>query len=175
MNWKSYFLTLFLLSTFMLSVRILLVTPYKVVAKSLSPQLLPGDYIFINRIGSSSREYRRGDIIISGGGLEKAPLQIYRIVAKPGDFVTVVNGQLFVNDKESFFTPKSLDGREPSIVPPELYYVLKTIGDSQKLLSLPQSQIQGRAFLVWFSVEQRDTISEASWVKIRWPRIGILL
>jgi signal peptidase I len=174
MSWKSYFVILFLFISSIMGLRLFIITPYKVVTDSLKPVLLSGDFVFANRVNSTTRNYERGDFIIyRDSRTENGSLDVARIIAKPGDYVENRESQIYINERE-LGVLSNLEPFKAFIIAPEEYSILKTTGNSERMITISKSQIHGKVFMIWFSVDQLERISEPSWTKIRWKRIGSL-
>lgn len=77
-----------------------------VIGDSMSPTLVGGQEVLINRLVYNIFEPRMGDVIVfKPNGNENAHTYVKRVVATPGDKVRIINGILYVNDApEEFFT-----------------------------------------------------------------------
>lgn len=173
LSWRNYFIYLILFVSAVLFIRFFFITPYKVVTDALSPAVISGDYIFLNRLSRLKDFFDRGDYV----GFRRnnlSHLELGRIIARPGDFAEVVNGQLYVNEKKQ----KEIFSKElnygPIVVAQQSYLVLQDIDSSNPIKLLNQLEIEDVAFLVWFSVDQKEVIAESSWTKIRWHRFRFL-
>jgi signal peptidase I len=77
-----------------------------VIGDSMSPTLVGGQEVLINRLVYNIFEPGMGDVIVfKPNGNENAHTYVKRVVATPGDKVRIMNGILYVNDApEEFFT-----------------------------------------------------------------------
>jgi signal peptidase I len=77
-----------------------------VIGDSMSPTLVGGQEVLINRLVHNIFEPGMGDVIVfKPNGNENAHTYVKRVVATPGDKVRIMNGILYVNDApEEFFT-----------------------------------------------------------------------
>lgn len=84
---------------------------FRVPSKSMEPTLTPEDML----VTLNQRAYRRGDIVVWE---ENGDYIVKRIVALPGDTVSVVDGALFLNGKYA---------SEPYILEAMNYYIEKPV------------------------------------------------
>jgi len=73
---------------------------YRVVGDSMAPTLSPGSYVLVDRVGTPSDDYRIGDLVAfhAPSGWETAgEVLIKRIVGRPGDVITIYEGELHRN------------------------------------------------------------------------------
>lgn len=76
-----------------------------VVGQSMSPTLVSGDEILVNRFVYKVTDPKRGDIIVFlPNGNEKSHYYVKRVIGVPGDTVQIKNGRIYVNGTE--FTEK---------------------------------------------------------------------
>ncbi len=103
---------------FALLIRSFLVQPFNIPSESMSPTLLVGDYIFVNKFSYGYSRYsfpfapnvfsgrffydqpERGDAAVFRVPLDGQKDYIKRIIGLPGDTVQVKSGELFLNGKK---------------------------------------------------------------------------
>lgn len=150
---------------------------FTVSSASMSPTLLPGDFVLVNRLAYRLHPPRRGDIIVfrfpQADGREFAK----RVVGLPGDVVGEQDGRLYVNGAlwtqaqaiNSADDLTSARSQAPRRVAAGRFYVL---GDN------PDSSLDSR---FWGTVDEREVIGKAflvcwsrgeHWWEVRWNRIG---
>lgn len=160
----------FLLGAFVIGV-------FTVSSDSMSPGLLRGDSVLVNRVVYRLHPPRRGDIIVfhfpQAGGREF----VKRVVGLPGDVVKEQEGRLYLNGTLLAQAPAmtSTDTgapggtRSPRPIPAGRLYVL---GDN------PGTSLDSR---FWGTVTERDVVGEAvlicwsrgkHWWDVRWDRVG---
>ena len=75
--------------------------PFEVQQSSMSPTILNGEYILIDKLSVRFDGYHYGDVIVfnppAGSGLETDGIPfIKRVIGLPGDTVSLENGRVFV-------------------------------------------------------------------------------
>ncbi len=123
---------------------------YKIVGASMSPAVLPGDYVLVKKPAYRNRPVRRGDIVIATYPDDRSIALIRRIAALPGE------------------TDNMGDGT-PATVPHGTVLVegtRKGAWDSSTFGPLEMRDIVGRVTQVYFS---RDGLA------VRWTRLGLLI
>ncbi len=149
---------------------------YKIPSASMKPELLPGDFLFVNKFiyNFKLKEIHRGDVIAfhfpnqSDEYVTNGTALIKRCVGIAGDTVEMNNGILQVNGQE--FQKNYLNFTESfnSIVVPKNHIFvlgdnLLESYDSREWGMLPVENVIGQAALIYFSKSK---------VGIRWNRIG---
>lgn len=64
---------------------------------SMSPSLIPGDRVLVNRLGLETMSFTRGELVIFRSPTDRKQYFIKRIVALAGDTVEIRKGQLLIN------------------------------------------------------------------------------
>lgn len=144
---------------------------------SMSPTLLPGDSVLVNRLIYRFRTPRRGDIIVfhfpQTGGRDF----IKRVIGVPGDVVQEQAGGLTVNGMvvhvsrtvPSDPAPATNAELGPQRVPADRFYVLgdnwRTSLDSRFWGTVDAREVVGEAILVCWS-------RGAHWWDVHWNRLG---
>jgi signal peptidase I len=145
---------------------------------SMSPTLLPGDSVLVNRLIYYFRPPRRGEIIAfhfpQTGGRDF----VKRVIGVPGDVVQEQDGRFTVNGSVVHVTRTALSDPTPAgtttasgpeQVPRDRLYVL---GDNWR------TSLDSR---FWGTVDERDVVGEAvlicwshgaHWWDVRWNRVG---
>lgn len=89
------------------------IKPTIVKESSMEPTLYSNNYLFLSKQAYTFGEPQRGDIIVfhsgltTGNGFEK--LLIKRVVGLPGDVISIIDGQVFING-EIYEEPYIKDG-----------------------------------------------------------------
>ena len=146
-------------------------------SRSMSPTLLPGDSVLVNRLVYHLRLPQRGDLIVFSFPQARDREFVKRVVGLPGDVVAEESGRFRVNGVAlRHDRPEASDNADTSSVapsaqrvPPEHLYVL---GDNKG------ASLDSR---YWGAVDQRDVVGKAvlicwsrgmHWWDVRWDRIG---
>jgi signal peptidase I len=143
----------------------------------MSPTLLPGDYVLVNRLVYHLRQPRQGDIIAFRFPQAHRREFVKRVIGLPGDMVMERGERFFVNGallaqaqsaaSDDRLAPEG--GQLSRQVPAGRLYVL---GDN------PESSLDSR---FWGTVAERDVIGKAflicwsrgrHWWEVRWNRVG---
>ena len=179
-----------------LVIRTLIVQAFTIPSGSMMDTLLVGDYILVNKFlygpevplvewrTPALRDPHRGDIIVFKYPQDEKRDFIKRIVGTPGDEVQVKGHTVFVNGKplkEPYvkFSDTAAGrsstycgyayGCEPTIVPPDSYFVMgdnrDNSQDSRYWGFVKRDKIKGKAFLIYWSWD-----SDRHW--LRWWRLG---
>ncbi|NOZ54241.1 MAG: signal peptidase I [Gammaproteobacteria bacterium] len=106
----EYSRSLFPVILIVLLLRSFLIEPFRIPSGSMMPTLLDGDFILVNKFTYGIRlpvvdkkiikigEPQRGDVIVFRYPNEPSIDYIKRVVGLPGDKITYLNKQLYVND-----------------------------------------------------------------------------
>jgi len=159
--------------------------------ESMESTLLPGDRLFIAKSAygwrvpfTSTRLFskslpQRGDIVVFAFPEDPSKNYIKRVVALPGDTVSVHGGRSVVNGQEAVepyacFAGKTKDGKTAGDVPefrvpPNRYFMMgdnrDRSYDSRIFGPVMLDALVGKAAFIYFSLDPRDK-------NIRWSRIG---
>jgi signal peptidase I len=123
------------------------------------------------------QEVRRGDVIVFKYPEEPEKDYIKRVIGMPGDMIEIIDQQVYVNGEklgEPYKVHKDphtragmrgtplADGRDtygPERVPDGSYFVMgdnrDNSRDSRAWGPVPRANIKGRAFIIWWSFEER--------------------
>lgn len=149
-----------------------LVQPHQVKGASMDPTFHDGEYILTDKISYRFKEPQRGDIIVF-----KAPRNpdfdyIKRIIAIPGDTISISNGNIYLNSKklnedyiksETIILPGQFikEGQEITLKSDE-YFVLgdnrSHSSDSRQWGTVPKKDIIGRVFFRYWPLTKFGTI-----------------
>ena len=171
--------------------------PFRIPSVSMEPSVLQGDFLIADkRYNCPGCKYRiePGDIAIMAMPNDRTRLFIKRIIAMPGDHITIqgqivrVNGQALSQGADpgsTQFIERSANGREWTVqwdatatygqstdltVPPGEVFVLgdnrSNSLDSRQQGTVPLADVVGRARQIWFSYGADG---------VRWGRIGRLV
>lgn len=144
---------------------------------SMSPTLLPGDAVLVNRLSSYVHPPRRGDIIVFHYPRTGDRDFVKRVIGVPGDVVQEAGGRFTVNGTVVHVSRAVAADLSPAMamvsgsvrVPADHLYVLgdnwRTSLDSRFWGTVDEREVVGEAVLICWS-------RGAHWWDVRWDRIG---
>jgi signal peptidase I len=166
---------------------------FAIPARSMSPTIIPGDRILVDKLWSSPSNLKRGDVVVFRSAGQDSPLWIMRLVGLPGDEIEIANEKVLLNGVESDDAHAFVDRELPAYpeltnygplqVPPNFFFV---VGDNRRLSKdsrvvgpIPFADFHGKASVIYWSRERRfpdlwDT-SHYEPGPIAWWRIGMRL
>ncbi len=126
---------------------------------SMAPTFVSRDVIVLNKLGYLTSRPKRGDnVVLRFPGDPNHARYIKRIIALPGERVTVRNGRVFINQAELFEPYLGVNAdTDPDIdviLPADEYYLLGdnrlASNDSRVWGSAPKEDFIGKAFaIIW--------------------------
>ena len=137
------------------------IKPTIVQQNSMQPTLHPNNYIFLSRQAYLFSEPRAGDIVVFNSNIpsptesRRNKLLIKRVIAVPGDRITIAEGKVYVNGvrmEESYIYGNETPGNVNKLIPQGTVFVMgDNRGDSIDSRSedvgvVSVSDIVGRAF-----------------------------
>jgi signal peptidase I len=142
----------------------------------MSPQLLENQWVLVNKAAYFFGSPSRGDVIVFHNPDNSAQLNVKRVIAVPGDTITLTATHVIVNDvtlKEKYISTLEGDSQNPVIVANEKikadrYYVMgddripSASADSRTFDTVPRSYIVGKAVLVFWPLSAFHFISSYS-------------
>ena len=176
-----------------LFIRAFIVQAYKIPSGSMLNTLYIGDYLLVTRfnygpkIPFTSKEIfhvgdpKHGDVIVFKYPKDPSVDYIKRVVGVPGDVIEMRDKQLYRNGEKVVegYTrntdPQGIrpirDELSPRVVPQGHYFVMgdnrDDSEDSRYWGFVPRANIQGRAWIIYWSWESISNI--------RWSRIGTVI
>ena len=156
-----------------LIIKAFLFQAYYIPSPSMSPTLLEGDRILVNKLSYNLHSVNRGDLVVFSAQEETAGKDdlIKRVIGLPGEFVTVGDGKMEINgglllepylplqtEINSFATPVNCVNRPEETsgcrVPSDHVFVMgdnrSNSRDSRFFGPVPIEDIEGRAFIrIW--------------------------
>lgn len=170
-----------------------IVQPHQVKGASMDPTFHDGEYILTDKIDYRFHSPQRGDVVVFKAPRNPDYDYIKRIIAVPGDIVSIKNGFVYVNNQkldENYITSDTMilpgqylqDSQEIRMGVDE-YFVLgdnrSHSSDSRAWGTVPKKDIIGRAFFrYWpftrFGVIQKPEIFTkiVSWLMIPTSRLS---
>jgi len=165
-KWKNWGEPFVVAAVLAILIRTFLLGPYKIPTGSMIPTFMIGDRIFVDKISYRFKPPERGDIIVFKYPLDMKKDFVKRLVGLPGDKVEIREGKIYVNntplDDKIFAKNYYYNMREGRLglegqvleVPEESYFVLGDnsahSSDSRAWGFVPQKNLVGRAFLIWW-------------------------
>ncbi len=137
--------------------------PIRIEGNSMLPAVENRECIFVNRLAYRLEPVRRDDIIVFRYPLDPSKYFIKRVIGLPGDWVSIKDGQVYINGKplREPYVRKSELGDEnvaPVHVPPGHYYVLGDhraySDDSREWGTLVRKLIYGKAVFAYWPLSQ---------------------
>jgi signal peptidase I len=173
---------------FALLIQAVLIKPYRIPSESMEPTLDVGERVLVNRVNYRFSDPDRGDVVVfhpplgadgNRCGVPHPPDQpcprptpgksklnfIKRVVAVPGDTLSIQDGHAVVNgkvQKEAFTNPCSVGGEcsypRPIKVPPDYFFMMGDnrgqSDDSRFWGPVPKKWIIGQAFFTYWPVRR---------------------
>jgi signal peptidase I len=137
--------------------------PVQVEGTSMMPHLANNERIFINKFVYRFEPIQRGDIVVFWYPLDPSKSYIKRVVGLPGEWISVIEGRVYVNGKllTEPYLPKGYSDRQSypvTYVEPNHYYVLgdhrESSNDSRLWGTVDQKYIYGKAVFVYWPFSQ---------------------
>lgn len=135
------------------------VQAFKVQGTSMSPELLDGERILVNKFVYRFGDIERGDVVVFWYPEDPELSFIKRVVGLPGETIEVRNGEVFVNGArlgEPYVFAENADHRSFTAqeIRPGHYFVLgdnrRGSNDSRSWGLVPERYIYGKAFVrIW--------------------------
>jgi signal peptidase I len=139
-----------------------LVEAFYIPSESMTPTLLVGDRVLVNKLSYDLHDVHRGDIVVfkAPPGEETAQIKdlVKRVVGLPGDTIEGRGGTIYINGKQLAepYLPKGTESRTfaEEKVPAGHYFVLgdnrQNSKDSTYFGAIKSNLIVGRVFLrIW--------------------------
>ena len=146
--------------------------------EAMRPQLRDDDEIIVNRAAYILAGPSRGDVVLFANPTNAKKLLLGRVIAVPGDTITITPTQVQVNGvalQETYVQAAASGSANPIIIPQETlasgqYFILDDnraavdqdthqFGDSRTLGPIPRSAIQGKAVLVFWPLKSVRGVS----------------
>ncbi len=156
---------------------------YKFPSGSMTPTLLIGDHILVDKTTRNS--IKRGDLIIFKYPEDPERDFIKRVIALGGDTIEAKDKKVFINGKaieetyimhtDSLTRPGGIEPRDnfgPFVIPENNFFVMgdnrDQSYDSRYWGYVPKEYIKGKAFKIYWSWDYKNT-------SVRWDRIGMII
>lgn len=133
---------------------------YRVEGHSMMPTLHDGEYLIVNKVSYVFDEPERGDIVVLHVAVDQNRDYIKRVIGVPGDHVEVRESTVYVNGAkldEPYLNGRAAYRSRSWVVPEGHYFVMgdnrNSSNDSRALSFLPRADIVGKAWLIYWGVE----------------------
>lgn len=160
-------------------VRFYLVQPFVVEGSSMEPNFHNGEYLLVNKMAYRVHQPKRGDVIVFHPPQTPSLNYIKRIIAIPGDSVTIKDGQITVNgatiDEAYIPAEKTLVRNAQAAnlsrtMGSNEYFVLGDnrdhSSDSREWGNVPTANIIGQAWLIVFPLSNFGLIHHPSYANV---------
>lgn len=155
-----------------LFVYLLILQPHKIKGASMSPNHLNGEYLLTDKVTYRFQQPERGDIVVFEAPTNDGQEFIKRIIALPGEEVSVKNGSIFVNGQkleEDYIPPEIettpgafLEEGETVVVPEDQFFVMGDnrdhSSDSRAWGFVEKDKITGRAWIIYWPLDKAGTV-----------------
>jgi signal peptidase I len=147
---------------------VFLYQPVKVEGTSMAPLLSDQERIFINKFVYRFEAIHRGDVVVFWYPLDRSKSFIKRVIALPGETVTIREGVVTVNGTvvpEPYVPPQYEDVSDygPTRVPGDSYFVMGdhriSSNDSRVFGPVPSQFIYGRAVFAYWPVDHFGSLA----------------
>jgi signal peptidase I len=147
---------------------VFLYQPVKVEGTSMAPLLSDQERIFINKFVYRFEAIHRGDVVVFWYPLDRSKSFIKRVIALPGETVTIRQGVVTVNGTvvpEPYVPPQyeDLSDYGPQRVPADSYFVMGdhriSSNDSRVFGPVPSQFIYGRAVFAYWPVDHFGSLA----------------
>jgi signal peptidase I len=147
---------------------VFLYQPVKVEGTSMAPLLSDQERIFINKFVYRFEAIHRGDVVVFWYPLDRSKSFIKRVIALPGETVTIRQGVVTVNGTvvpEPYVPPQYEDVSDygPQRVPAGSYFVMGdhriSSNDSRVFGPVPSQFIYGRAVFAYWPVDHFGSLA----------------
>lgn len=141
--------------------------PVRVEGTSMQPELRDQDRLFINKFAYKFESISRGDVVVFHYPRDPSKSYIKRIIALPGDTLSIDEGRVYVNGKrisEPYVPRKYRDERSLAqmVIPPNEYFVMgdhrSISSDSRDFGPVNRDLIYGKAAFVYWPADNMGVI-----------------
>ncbi len=139
-------------------VRLFVAQPFIVSGASMVPTFQNGQYLVVDELTYHTRPPQRGDVVVFRYPKDPSQFFIKRIIALPGEVVSVSNGGVSVTKKDGTevvldetYVKNHGNGEETITVPDDSYFVMgdnrPESSDSRVWGTLPRANLVGRVLV----------------------------
>lgn len=138
------------------------IKPFNIPTNSMENTLKAGDMIFADMDYYNNMEVKRNDIVIFDAPEPYGKFMIKRAIAFEGEKISIVNGKIFINDKEYkeinpniIHESKNYDDIPGIIIPEDHIFVIgdnrPNSIDSRNFGCIPGEDVKGKPLYIYFS------------------------
>lgn len=156
---------------FAIAISFLIITflyqPVRVEGTSMMPELQDQERLFINKFEYRFEPIHQGDVIVFHYPLDPSKSYIKRVIATPGDTLSIVDGQVYVNGKalaEPYVPPRFRDQRSypETVLKANQYFVMGDhrliSSDSRDFGPVNRKLIYGKASFVYWPADDMGVV-----------------
>lgn len=141
--------------------------PVRVEGTSMLPRLEDSDRLFINKFVYHVSSIERGDVVVFHYPRDPEKSYIKRVIALPGDRISIDRGQVWLNGKplrETYVPLEYRDSRSMAemIVPPDCYFMMgdhrSISSDSREFGPVERSLVYGKAVFVYWPAKDAGIV-----------------
>ncbi|HEY9078256.1 MAG TPA: signal peptidase I [Anaerolineaceae bacterium] len=133
---------------------------------SMQPNLVPGEFILVNKLAYRFSGFHRGDVVVFHYPRNPEEDYIKRVIGLPGETIHIANGVVTVNGnplKESYiYTPPAYQGTWE--VPQGQIFVLgdnrNQSSDSHSWGFVPIENVVGKAIMVYWPLDKAKLLND---------------
>lgn len=163
-SWRENFTLIAIALTLAILIRTFIAEPRLIPSESMYPTLHVGDRLVVEKLSYRLHPPQTGDIVVfhtppelQRRGYEKNQAFIKRVIAKPGETISVVKGKVYLNNQplqEDYIAEPPNQPFPPVTVPADQFFVMgdnrNDSNDSRYWGFLPRKNLIGRAtFRFW--------------------------
>jgi signal peptidase I len=149
-----------------LPIRYYLIQPFYVEGASMEPNFYDKEYLVIDEISYRFNNPQRGEVIILKNPNDRHFYFIKRVIGLPGEKIAVLNGRVFINDKqleENYIKSFSHDDYGPTTLADDEYFVMgdnrNNSSDSRYFGPLNRQDIIGRVWVRGWPLNRFNTFN----------------
>lgn len=156
---------------------LLVLQPHKIKGASMEPNFPDGEYLLTDKVTYRFREPARGDVIVFAAPPDKREEFIKRIIATPGENISIHDGHVYIDGNflsETYLSSNLITEAGPFFqshdsfkVPSEHYVVLGDnrpySSDSRSWGLISKDDITGRAWVVYWPLSSAGFVDKAGY------------
>ena len=136
---------------------------------SMEPTLKSGEFVVVNKLAYRFGEPDTGDVIVFQYPRDPDQEYIKRVIGTPGDTVSIIDGQVYVNGeqlKETYIAAAPSYQSEERTIPENSLYVLgdnrNNSSDSHTWGPVPMEFVIGKALFVYWPPDRWGVVEHVS-------------